>query len=388
MKKLVLLLMMMAAAVPAAAQTSNQARFTKVAITSTASDALTLAGGIISTQSSTGGAIIEVRNTSTSATAFARVRIGNDASQTLGEITVASAASSYGDPSPASGVGIASSGSGGIVLGATNASGTVRFQSGGFSERMRIAADGKIGIGTTSPVAGALTIANGMVAIGAALGAYTPSNIVFAGGGGNPDAGAIWWGDGTGWNLHYGTRVSGNFAKRFSFDDRGQLLISSPAGTRGKLRFADSGLDETGIEMDDVNNDLVLNSNAGLQVTTLATTASAANMYYDVTTDEVLRSTSSARYKRDIRDLRVRPRDVLQLRPVIYRAVNGRAAGRAADREYPGFIAEDVAALFPELVTYDAEGRPDYVQYDRVSAYLLVALRDMERRLRAVERAR
>jgi hypothetical protein len=71
--------------------------------------------------------------------------------------------------------------SGGLNLSADNASGVIRFGTGinGGTERMRIASDGNIGIGTTSPLSKLTT--NGDIAIpyGSSIKAYNNSNDTF-----------------------------------------------------------------------------------------------------------------------------------------------------------------------------------------------------------------
>jgi hypothetical protein len=67
---------------------------------------------------------------------------------------------------------------------------------------------------------------------------------------------------------------------------------------------------------------------------------------------------SSARYKRDIQDLGARSRKLLQLRPVTFRYKQD-AQGV---RQY-GLIAEEVARVYPELVTHTATGEVESVQY-------------------------
>lgn len=110
------------------------------------------------------------------------------------------------------------------------------------------------------------------------------------------------------------------------------------------------------------------------------TTASAANCFIDSTTGQFFRSTSARRYKSRIRPLRAALRDVLRLQPVTYSE-----RGKPTHGRFPGFIAEDVATVFPELVDWTPDGRPEYVRYDRLSAYLLVACQALERRVRTLE---
>jgi len=78
---------------------------------------------------------------------------------------------------------------------------------------------------------------------------------------------------------------------------------------------------------------------------------------------------SSRRYKEDIADMADASRGLLRLRAVTFRYKRPYAHG-AKPIQY-GLIAEEVAAVFPDIVVYDDEGRPETVQYRKVNAMLL-----------------
>jgi hypothetical protein len=106
---------------------------------------------------------------------------------------------------------------------------------------------------------------------------------------------------------------------------------------------------------------------------TSGTTASAANAYLDAThSNNLLRSTSARRFKTDIRNLGpTRAWEILSnLKPIIYRSL---CSADDPDRQHFGLVAEEVAEVCPELVTYDADGRPANVQYERLAVLLLAA---------------
>ena len=75
---------------------------------------------------------------------------------------------------------------------------------------------------------------------------------------------------------------------------------------------------------------------------------------------------SSARYKRDIRDMDVASSNLMKLRPVTFAYKND----PTATRQY-GLIAEEVARLYPELVTVGADGRVETVHYHELVPMLL-----------------
>jgi hypothetical protein len=92
---------------------------------------------------------------------------------------------------------------------------------------------------------------------------------------------------------------------------------------------------------------------------------------------------SSARYKEDIYDLGDVSRRLLNLRPVKFRY---KADVQKGERpvEY-GLIAEEVNKVFPELVVYDKEGRPETVRYHILSTLLLNELQAVQARVVALE---
>jgi len=82
-------------------------------------------------------------------------------------------------------------------------------------------------------------------------------------------------------------------------------------------------------------------------------------------------SFSSRRYKENIRGLDVDPENVLGLETV-------RFQWKTSDKQDVGLIAEDVQELIPDLVRYDKEGRPDGVKYEKLSLYLLEAMKSLK----------
>jgi len=62
---------------------------------------------------------------------------------------------------------------------------------------------------------------------------------------------------------------------------------------------------------------------------------------------------SSARFKRDIQDMGTRSDGLLRLRPVTFRYKNDPTGAL----QY-GLVAEEVAKVYPELVSYGPDGKP------------------------------
>lgn len=116
----------------------------------------------------------------------------------------------------------------------------------------------------------------------------------------------------------------------------------------------------------------------------ITTTASAANAFLDSgDSNNLLRSTSSLKYKRDLE-----PVTLEEARRIVMGSEGFSYASAIEtdnqDRRWLGFGAEDIHAVDPRLVHY-ANGEPDGVQYERYVVVHNVLLRDIERRLVALE---
>lgn len=98
----------------------------------------------------------------------------------------------------------------------------------------------------------------------------------------------------------------------------------------------------------------------------------------NVTIQGTLTESSSIRFKENIVSLEPSLDKVNQLEAVSYNKIG------VDDREI-GLIAEDVAELFPEVVTYNDEGQPQGIQYQRLSVILLKAVQELTERVNKLE---
>jgi hypothetical protein len=91
-----------------------------------------------------------------------------------------------------------------------------------------------------------------------------------------------------------------------------------------------------------------------------------------------LTENSSIRFKENIQPLEPALAKVEQLNPVTYTKI-------ATQEEEIGLIAEEVAELFPEVVTYNESGQPQGIQYQRLSVILLKAVQELTERVNKLE---
>jgi len=105
-----------------------------------------------------------------------------------------------------------------------------------------------------------------------------------------------------------------------------------------------------------------------------STTATSANMVMAASTGILQRSTSSLRYKNSIADATYGLTEVMQLRAVTFK---GNADG---DTVFGGFIAEEIDAVakLKPFVVYDAEGRPDALNYGSMVSLIAKAIQEQQ----------
>ena len=89
-------------------------------------------------------------------------------------------------------------------------------------------------------------------------------------------------------------------------------------------------------------------------------------------------ATSSARFKDDIRDMGDSANALMKLRPVRFKY---KSEIDSSGLQQYGLIAEEVARIFPALVVYDGEGRPQTVRYHFVNAMLLNEVQKQHRQM-------
>lgn len=88
---------------------------------------------------------------------------------------------------------------------------------------------------------------------------------------------------------------------------------------------------------------------------------------------------SSLRFKHDVRNMGTASQRLMQLRPVSFR-YRPEVGGADGAPTY-GLVAEEVAEVAPELVHFDAEGRPFSVHYHLLVPMLLNELQAQQRTL-------
>ena len=92
---------------------------------------------------------------------------------------------------------------------------------------------------------------------------------------------------------------------------------------------------------------------------------------------------STRAMKDEIQDMQESSEGLYQLRPVTFRYKE--AVAGAKGLQY-GLIAEEVAAVYPDLIQYGPDGRPQTILYHLLTPMLLNELQQQQARLEAQER--
>lgn len=104
----------------------------------------------------------------------------------------------------------------------------------------------------------------------------------------------------------------------------------------------------------------------------------------------LVRTSSSQRYKTDIEPLEIDLADLYELEPKTFKRIEEVEEYPEAARVYPGFIAEELAGTsLDKFVFYskDEQGntRPEGIHYPELTAALLLAIKDLNTRIEALE---
>jgi hypothetical protein len=273
---------------------------------------------------------------------------------------------------------------------------TIAFAEGG-AEAMRIDSSGNVGIGTSSP-ATLLHVAKTSGTVQVRVSSDT--DVSFRALATSADSSAFLQlsNDARDWTLRVNGAESDQFqirdstagATRMVIDSSGNLLVGTTTA-EGRATIRGSTSDSTAFtfstEAQDGTDQLRVRCDGavymGLDGSSPYNLTNGAAANAVLLSDGFLyRSTSSLRYKRDIRDLTHGLAKVLELRSVTYKGISP----SDGENVYGGFIAEEVhAAGLTEFVQYDNEGQPDALHYGNMVALMAKAIQELKAELDTVK---
>jgi hypothetical protein len=162
--------------------------------------------------------------------------------------------------------------------------------------------------------------------------------------------------------------ANGDFCLRTRSNQK--IRFSADAGSTSILTLTS---DKIGIGTSSPAEALHVVGNGRITGAYSSTTASVANLFVDSDGD-LLRSTSSIKYKSDVEDYAKGLNEVMKLRPVTYKSINSNN-----DKIYAGFIAEELADLkLTELYENNDNGEPDAISYAYMVTLLTKAIQQQQ----------
>ena len=116
--------------------------------------------------------------------------------------------------------------------------------------------------------------------------------------------------------------------------------------------------------------------------TALKKSVSLTNTAYastgNVTVAGTITESSSIKLKENVETSEGNLEKVVNLRPVTYNKIGSQTTEL-------GLIAEEVATVYPEFVQYDESGEPVGVNYSRLTAALIGAVKELTQRIETLE---
>ncbi len=251
-----------------------------------------------------------------------------------------------------------------LDIGSTNASqwAAIRFMSNG-NEAMRIVANGNVGVGITTPDSKLTVLGNGHF-ISTVNGNLTALSIT------NNDATP---------NLTRSVSMSFKLT-----DTVGSIkTVGEIIGYSNDVNNVGGGLVFTTRASDTLTERLKITASGVLMSPpTYNNTGGAAASLFITTDGTIYRSTSSKRYKKNIKVYDKGIDEVMKLKPVYFESRNIREKGV----RYAGFIAEDLDEQgLKEFVEYDDKGRPDAIGYTHLTSLLVKAIQELKSEVDALK---
>jgi hypothetical protein len=224
---------------------------------------------------------------------------------------------------------------------------------GGASSALYINGSGNVGIGTTSP-GGKFDVATGTGATLRVI--FGGTNVLNVSNYSATDGFREFLLGGSEMSFYSGTAGGGSLSERMRITSGGGVGIGTTTVASGVRLQVVGGI----IGCLDVYNN---------------TTASAANVQID-SNGYFARSTSSLKYKNNVRDYDKGLDIINQMRPVYYNGIND------GNTLFAGLIAEEIHALgLTEFVQYAKDGTPDALSYPNMIALLVKGIKELKQEL-------
>ena len=196
-----------------------------------------------------------------------------------------------------------------------------------------------------------------------------------------------------------GGSITGNYGGQNAIliDGNGYLVLDAPnviinnglAVTGGNLLANDGNISTiNNISGGTINSSGTIITGGSLTRTVLAGGGTTTASINDA--GNFIRTSSSQRYKTDIQLLDIDLNDLYAIQPKTFKRIDEVEQSPETARTYPGFIAEELAGTsLDRFVFYsnDEEGnpRPEGIHYAELTGALLIAIKDLNTRIEALE---
>ena len=144
------------------------------------------------------------------------------------------------------------------------------------------------------------------------------------------------------------------------------------SSTDGAIDLTNNGTHTFTFEKDGSNNSFIT-------VPAQMKTGSGTAVIID-SSHQILKSSSSAKYKENIESVEIDSEKLLSLEAKIYNFKTQSSAEKDI-----GLIAEDVHEHIPELITYDENGDPDSVKYQALTVLLLEEVKKLTKQIEELQ---
>lgn len=196
-------------------------------------------------------------------------------------------------------------------------------------------------------------------------------------------------------NIIFNSSSSGNGVERMRISSGGNLLFTggvSTGVTDTKFLMISQGTTSSTFAMvvkqsNNSTNLFLLRDDGLIQTGTASgspynnTSGAAANVVVN-SAGTLERSTSSIKYKKDVRNYDKGLAEVLQMRPVYYKGKNP----NDGDKQFAGLIAEEIHDLgLTEFVQYAEDESPDALAYQNMVALLTKAIQEQQAQIEALK---
>ena len=154
------------------------------------------------------------------------------------------------------------------------------------------------------------------------------------------------------------------------------------AGGRASFVWAGNNSGNNTISDSDVDGKVIFNADGGFEI--LADDSSPdplLDVKGKIQTTEAVATSSSARYKQNIRPFNSADSEVLDIHPKLYEL-------KETGETDVGLIAEEVHEILPEIVYYNDNQQPEGIHYSRVGMFLAPEVSENRDRIEAVEATR